>query len=566
MSVGMRAGAAIIATGLCLTLVAGCGGGASKSGVGTAPSQTTSNAVNQMVATPRADMKSGGSMTWALSQTIPNFNYYEVDGTLQDNTYVLNALLPNPFHFDAAGNPTVDTDYFSSIVQKSSSPLVIEYTINPKATWSDGTRISWVDLASLWRASSGANPAFDISADTGYNQIRSVTAGANAQQAVVTFSKPFTDWQGLFSPLVPRTLTATPAAFNTGWTDHPLVTAGPFNWGSQDKTAQTYTVVRNPKWWGDPAELNKIVFAAYDDPSAAVQALGTHEVDYDDISLGDTAGNIAAAKSYSGIDIRQAPGNNYRQFTFNTKDPLLSDLKVRQAILLGIDRAKITTALIGRLGGNPTPLDNNLFMKNQAAYAATCGSYCAYNPGQAKQLLESDEWTLVGGTFEKGGKPLTLTITIPASTPNATSEAEVAQNSLAAAGIKLAISSVPTNDFFSKYIDAGKFQLTTFTWIGTSFPVGGALSIFKYDPSSVGQNYGSGGSDEINALLGEAASAPNAKAEAVLANRASQAMWANAAWLPLYQRPQIVAANSKLVNIGAPGFADIRYQDVGYVS
>ena len=42
-------------------------------------------------------------------------------------------------------------------------------------------------------------------------------------------------------------------------------------------------------------------------------------------------------------------------------------------------------------------------------------------------------------------------------------------------------------------------------------------------------------------------------------------MWDNAAWLPLYQKPQATAVNAKLVNIGAYGFAVIfKYQDIGF--
>ena len=128
----------------------------------------------------------------------------------------------------------------------------------------------------------------------------------------------------------------------------------------------------------------------------------------------------------------------------------------------------------------------------------------------------------------------------------------------------LTLQTVPTDDFFPKYINPSKFQMTTFTWIGTPWPVGGALSIFKYNPKSAGQNYGFGGSSAINAILAKASTASSTDEENSLANQASRAMWANAAWLPLYQKPQATAVKATLVNIGAYGFADIRYQDIGY--
>lgn len=567
---------AVVAVAASVAMIAACSSsGSGKSGNGKSdaaqpPSKSSNNAVNQMNAMPRSGLKQGGKMTWAISQVIPNFNYYNVNGTLLDTINILNAIEPNPFHFNAAGDPSVDTDYFTSIKKIKSSPQTIEYKINPKAKWSDGSALSYQDMQSLWKSTNGANAKFSISGSQGWDQISSVNKGTDDQDVIVTFKTPYTDWQSLFQPLLPKSLTSNPKAFNNGWTGKPLVTAGPFKWGGANKTQKSYTIVRDSNWWGDPAMLDSITFAAYNDPSAAVQALGQHEIDYDDISSGDAEANLNAVRGYNGVSVRQAPGNQYRQFTFNDRDPILSDKTVRQAVVLGIDRAQITTALIGKLGGNPSPLQNHFFMKNQSAYTATCGEFCNYNPTKAKSLLEGDGWTMKGGYFEKKGTQLSLAITIPADTPNAKSEAELAQASLAKAGIKLTLNAVPSDDFFSKYIFSGspssnsKFQITTFTWIGTQFPVGGALSIFKFDPKAKGQNAGFGGDAAINTLLTNAATAPTSAKENALANEASKQMWDNASWLPLYQRPQSFGVTSGLANIGAYGFADIHYQDIGF--
>ena len=554
------------------TMLAACGssggGNSGNNGTGSnavkAPSKQTNNNVNGMATTPRSAIKPGGTMTWALSSTIPNFNYYELDGTGLDNINILNALLPRPYHYSASGVPSVNTDYFSSITKTSDNPQTIEYKINPKAKWSDGTPITWEDMKDLWQSTNGKNAKYTISGSQGWENIASVTRGANDQDAIVKYATPYTDWQSLFDPLVPKSLTSTPQTFNKGWIAKPAVTAGPFKWGSTNKTAKSYTIVRDPNWWGDKAELDSITFVAYNDPAAAIQAVGSGDLDYDDITFGDEVANVQAAKSYSGVQIRQAGSNIYRQFTLNTKDPILSDEKVRQAIILGINRKAITTALIGKLGGNPTPLNNHFFMKNQAPYTETCGEFCNYDAAKAKSLLEGDGWTMKNGYYEKNGKQLAISITIPSQTPNSKSEAEIAQSTLKAVGIKLTLLTVPTDDFFPKYINPSKFQMTTFTWIGTPWPVGGALSIFKYNPKSAGQNYGFGGSSAINAILAKASTASSTDEENSLANQASRAMWANAAWLPLYQKPQATAVKATLVNIGAYGFADIRYQDIGY--
>jgi peptide/nickel transport system substrate-binding protein len=572
---------AVVAAGIGVALVTACssssggkssgttgaGNGGSKSatgGVAPPPSSGAPTGSDPMDTTARAGVKQGGTLNWGISQTISNFNYNEVDGTEVDAFNMDNSLLPQPFHYTAAGAPSVDTDYFTSITQTSTSPQTIDYKINPKAKWSDGTAISWEDIQAQAAALTGKNAAYKVSGTTGYDQIASVKMGANAQEAIVTYAKDFGDWQSLFSPLFPKSLNATAAAFNTGWVNQPLITAGPFKWGSQDKTASSYTVVRDPAWWGDPAKLDSITYKAYDDPAAAVQALGSHQLDYYDISGGTAYQNIQAIKKYSGVDSRIAGGSNFRQFTLNTKDAVLSDIKVRQAVVLGLDRNRITQLLIGNLGGNPTSLDNHIFLKNQGAYKSTCANLCNYDPAAAKTLLEGDGYTMSGGYFTKGGKTLSLAITVPASTPNATQESETAQATLKTVGIKLTITPVPSNDFFSKYIIPGKFQLTTFTWIGQPFPVSSSVPVYNYDPKNVGENYGFGGTAAINALLAQSLSAPNPTSEDNLANQADALIWQNAAWIPLYQRPQVFGVTSTLVNLGAPGFEDYRWADIGF--
>lgn len=558
-SLFLAAGAALL---MCVT---GCSGGDGQAAKSTAkPLDSTANDMN---AHARAALKEGGTLQWAMGEAIPNFNFYEIDGTLTDTFNVSTALLPRPFHYSAAAVPSVNNDYFTDISASTSTgdaPLTVTYTINPKASWSDGKAITWQDFKSLWQASNGKNTAYKVSQSTGYDRISGVAQGKDERQAVVTFAKPFADWKGLFDPLVPSSLTATPTAFNSGWADHPTVTAGPFVWGGADKTAQTFTLARNPKWWGDPAKLDKIVFRVYDDYSAAVQAFRTGQVDYAELPP-DTQ-IYQAAKKTSGVTVRTAGSAVYRQFTLNKRDPLLSDRRVRQAVVLGIDRVRMATLLVGKIGGQSVALQNHIFMPNQSAYEKTCGTLCSYAPAKAQKLLQEAGWTKGSdGYFAKNGKRLELTITIQSGRVISQNEAEIAQATLKEAGIKLDIKTVPVDDFFGKYITVGNFQLTTFTWNGVALPVGGSLSIYTLDPKNVQQNYGAGGSTEINALLGKAVTADDTATENKLANEADRQIWADASWLPLYQLPQDNAVRSTIANLGAYGFADIRFQDIGYV-
>jgi peptide/nickel transport system substrate-binding protein len=508
-------------------------------------------------------LQDGGVLNWGLSSTIANFNYFNVNGGQTDTYSVVGALLPRPFHYTASGETSVDTDYFTSIEVTSTDPLTITYSSNPDAVWSDGSPVGVADLAGMWKANNGSDPAYEGFGTTGYDQIVSVEEGATALDTVVTFGTNFADWQRLFDPLLPSSLTATADAFNNSWASAPLVTAAAFVWGGEDKTAQTYTLERNPDWWGDPAKLDSIVFRAYAEPAAAIQAFKTDQVDF--LALLADADQYAAANAIDGVDVRTAGSAVFRRFTFNTEDPVMSDPAVRQAVILGIDRVTMSNVLVGKIGGTPGADQNHIFVPTQAAYQENCAQLCDYDPDAAKVLLEGAGWEMGDdGYFAKDGETLELAITVQSGRANSANEAQLAQSTLKEAGIKLEINTVPVLDFFTNYITPGNFQLATWTWTGSALPVAQSLSMYTLDKDNVLQNYGRGGSEEINDLLYEAVSSTDVDTENALANEADAALWQEAAFLPLYQVPENVAVRSTVANLGSPGFADIRYQDIGY--
>ena len=102
------------------------------------------------------------------------------------------------------------------------------------------------------------------------------------------------------------------------------MTAGPFQLQGIDTTAQTITLERNPKWWGDKAILDRIIFRVIDG-DAQVDALANGEIDFIDIA--SDVNKLQRAESTDGIEIRRAGGPNFRHITFNGTSPMLSDVE-----------------------------------------------------------------------------------------------------------------------------------------------------------------------------------------------------------------------------------------------
>jgi len=550
-------------------IVSGCGSGGGSSSTapapGTPPPSVTATQINKQ---PRERVKDGGTLTWPLDQIPTNFNLLQTDGSLADNGTVMAALQPTMFLFDAGATPTFDPDYLVSEPQLTTEPKqVVKYVINPKAHWDDGTPITWEDFHSEWEATNGKNDAYQISSSNGYSQIESVARGTDDREVVVTFARPFADWKSLFAPLLPASTTRDPKIFNEGWKDRPLLTAGPFVFESLDPTSQTLTVVRNDKWWGNRAKLDRIVFRSIPDRAAQIDALANGEIDLMDV--GPDANIYNRAKTIDGVEIRVAGGPNWRHLDMNGTSANLEDVKVRQALAMAIDRAALARAMLGPLRIDTTPLGNHIFMANQAGYQDNSG-VLAYNPARAEQLLDEAGWKLEGKVRSKAGKPLEISIVIPSGITTSRQESELIQNMLGRIGVTLKIEVVPGPDFFDKYVHVGQFDFTIFSWIGTPFPISSAKSIYaKPKTNSQGtldiqQNYARVGSDEIDSLF-DAATAQLDPAKAIeIANRIDTLIWEEVHSLPLYQRPELYACKKGLANVGAFGFAQPVYEDMGW--
>jgi peptide/nickel transport system substrate-binding protein len=551
-------------------IVSACGGRSGPSSTAPAssappPPSVTAIQINKQ---PRERVKDGGTLTWPLDQIPTNFNQLQIDGSLFDNNLVMSALLPALFLFDAAATPTFNPDLLTSDPQLTTEPKqVVKYVINPKAHWDDGTPITWEDFHWLWLASNGKNAAYQISSSNGYSQIESVERGADDREVVVTFAQPFADWQALFSPLMPASSMRDPKVFNEGWKDRPLLTAGPFVFESLDATSQTITVVRNDKWWGNRAKLDRIVFRAIPDRTAQIGALANGEIDLMDV--GADANILNRAKAIEGVEIRIAGGPNYRHLTINGTSPNLRDVNVRRALAMAIDRAAIARAMLGPLGIDTKPLGNHIFMANQKGYQDNSG-VVAYDPARAQQLLDEAGWKLEGNVRTKDGKPLEISMVIPSGITTSRQESELVQNMLGRIGVTVKINVVPGPDFFDKYTRVGQFDFTVFSWIGTPFPISSAKSIYiKPRPNPDGeldvqQNYARVGSDEIDRLF-DTATAELDRAKAIeIANRIDVLIWEEVHSLTLYQRPELWPCKKGLANVGAFGFAQAVYEDMGW--
>ncbi|MFF3729587.1 ABC transporter family substrate-binding protein [Streptomyces sp. NPDC002476] len=176
------------------------------------------------------------------------------------------------------------------------------------------------------------------------------------------------------------------------------------------------------------------------------------------------------------------------------------------------------------------------------------------------------------GPLGKDGQPLNLRFVLPSGPGSEPLRAVGGKISamLDSIGIGTSITRVSDDSYFRDHIAAGDYDLALYSWPATAYPATDNRPIYaKPMPAGDGslvveQNYTRVGTDRIDQLFDKAVSELDEGAARDLMNQADARIWAAAGSIPLYQRPQLVAADKRLLNVGAFGFGTPRYQDIGF--
>ena len=509
---------------------------------------------------PVATLKQGGVFRFVQVDICPNFNTSAIEGNLLNCSQVMNTMLPQYIYFDKNAVLQIDKNYALDIkASRVGGKQTVTYTLNPKAKWSNGKTIGLADFVSMWNVQKKAGQGFNITSSAGYEKIESVKKGKTANEIVVTFSETYPDWQPLFSALKPASLTASPDAFNNSWKAAPLVTAGPFKFKALDKVTRTITVERDKKWWGDKPVLDTIIFKAL--PQAAqIDALLNGEIDYMDVGNDTNALKRARENSKVRVDVAKAP--THEHFTFGPVTAVTSDVAVRQAIMLSIDRQQIATAIQGIVDPKVKPNNNHVFLDGVSCNQDNTGTLGKRDLTAAAKLLDGAGWAKgADGIRAKGGTRLSVKLIYPSGNDNRRDTVLLATAMAKEAGIELVPTLIPTADYFGKYVLVSKFEMAIFAWVGTNFPIASSPNLYKVGGA---QNFGNIGNADIDATFAKANNILDLKKRCELANAADKEVYKLVHSITLFQRNNVVGVPKNVANFGAFGFTSLDWTKVGF--
>ncbi len=370
--------------------VAACGGTpATPTPAGNTPTagQTQSPAATTAPAGP----KKGGQVTMALWQSPVTLNWMLGTQTAQNEVTVfvvegLTHVLPDATR-EARLAKEVPSLQNGGV---SADGKTITYKLKEGLLWSDGKPVTCDDVKFTLQAI--ITPDVGVTSTTGYRDIDTVDC-PDPLTVVVKFKTFFAPYLTLFSNIVPRSAGDPKDMKNWAYNRKPIGT-GPFKideWVADDHV----TLSRNDNFRekGKPY-LDQIIIRIVPSSEVALQLLTSGEID---IMWNNTEANIPELEKMQGVKISQPLGIGGERLFLNmaeNKDPadpskphpILSDVRVRQALAFAIDKQRIIDKL---LFGKAKPGTSEL---NVGYFNCDGIQAYAYDPEKAKKLLDDDGW------------------------------------------------------------------------------------------------------------------------------------------------------------------------------
>ncbi len=339
---------------------------------------------------------------------------------------------------------------------------------------------------------------------------------------------------GLLPSLSDGAIGIIPAGSGRDFGRHPIG-SGPYRFVSQEQDKEV-VIERNPSYWAQPPNLQRVRFAVVPDVITRALELQKSSADVGVNAL--TADQVYALRDDPKIAVETGPGTVLNYISFNTRDPILKDARVRQAIAEAIDRPLI----IQTLWRGHARLAESLLPVNHWAWTGKVEAH-SFDPLKANETLDK-------AGYKRGKDGIRFHIALKTSTEEGPRTlAVVIQQQLREVGIAL---DVRTFEFATFYADItkGAFQMYTLRWLGGNEDP----DIFRYAYATAsepphGANRGYYSNPAVDALIAKAALTPDQSERAAIYRQIQQILAIDMPSINLWYLDTVIVHNRRLENI-----------------
>lgn len=296
--------------------------------------------------------------------------------------------------------------------------LTLVFDLDPRARWHDGRPVTAQDVVFTFQRA--RNPEIAPKLAGLLKHVTGVTAEGE-RRVVFRFDRVYAEqfYDATFNVepipahLVPAaaTVASPPVAF----VQHPIGD-GPYRW-VRSVPGQFIELEANPEFSLGAPKIKRLFFRTAPETDTRINLLLSGEADATD-NISTPLANVARVSAVPELRILPLPSPQLGYLLFNQRDradrskphPILSDVNVRRAIALGLDRYAIVRAVFGQYAEVPYgPASQVLGIRRGSPKPA------GRDTAQARRLLTKAGWFDHDGdgVLDRDGRPLELALNFP---------------------------------------------------------------------------------------------------------------------------------------------------------
>jgi peptide/nickel transport system substrate-binding protein len=444
--------------------------------------------------------------------------------------------------------------------------LAITYTIHPNASWGDGTPVTVDDVIFAWEI--GRNPRVGVPDGEPFRRVIRIEVHDRKTYTVHTdklhyqYASQFS--VGVMPAHIDRKNFGEPenyhkrSAYDTDPTN-PGLYFGPYRI-VQVVPGSHVALEQNPTWYGRKPHFKRIVVRAIENTAALEANLLSGSIDYIAGELGlslDQA--LAFEKRYKDrFDITYKPGLIYEHIDFNLEQPILKDVRVRQALLHGLDREAISKQLFE----GKQPVAHSFVNALDWIADDTLPKY-PFDVARATKLLEEGGWTRLQGGIRHNAAGEKLSIEIMTTAGNRSRETvqQVLQSQWRRIGVELRIRNEPPRVAMGETLRQRRFMTMMYAWYSPPESLPRSILHSESIPTQAnnwsGQNFTGFKNAEMDELLGRIETELDRAKRGVLWRRLQEIYITELPVLPLYFRADPFVIPKWLTGVEPTGHSGI---------
>ena len=411
---------------------------------------------------------------------------------------------------------------------ESPDPKTVVFHLRSGVNFQDGRSLTSRDVK--WTLDSILNGTVVTIKSGAYRNIASVDA-PDAQMLVIHLKQPD---PALLWNLCDGGFGVVPYGSGRDFWRHPIG-SGPYRFVSQ-RIDRDVMLERATGYWGPMPHIERIRFAVV--PDATTQALELQKGSADVAVNALSPDMIYVLKRDAQLEVEDGPGTRLNYIVFNVRDPLLKDVRVRQAIAFAINRPLI----IHSLYRDQARIASSLLPPQHWAWSGQTETY-GYDPAKANALLDE-------AGYSRGTGGIRFHLGMKTSTDETVRLLSVIlQQQLAQIGIALDLRSYEFATFYAD-LTKGLFQIAPSRWIGGNEQP----DIFHYAFSKAsfpphGGNRGFYANAELDALLDDATGATDQARQRDDYAKVQQILARDLPAMNLWYLDTVVIHNKRLENV-----------------